>query len=147
MPRDRRIRLHHQAGGHDALDIHAAHLADRKSRCLTGFPMSAEQTAAVAEYLEVDLLLEGVARAYGVDARSAPRPMIERAVADLRRVAGLPSVAALIDKVLRDREYGEHAAAALGKCIPRLFAEHAFYRVFNSRVIPWLRTYPYLSVW
>lgn len=109
--------------------------------------MSADQGAAVVEHLELDLLLEGVARAYGVDVRRAPRSDVERTVTQLQRAAGIANASALLDKVLHDREYGEHAAAVLRECAPRLFAEPAFYRAFNERVVPRLRTYPYVSVW
>jgi len=109
--------------------------------------MSADQSAAVVENLELDLLLEGMFRAYGVDARQCHRPVVEQTISEMVRATGVSTVSALLEKALHDRDYGERAASALECCHLSLFAECDFFRGFKERVVPWLRTHPFISIW
>lgn len=97
--------------------------------------------------LEVDLLVQAVSRAYAFDAHRLARPDVERAVDGLMHRSGARSVAALVERVLHEPAFGREAVDALCACDTRLFDNTAFYCVFNNDVVPWLRTYPYSSIW
>lgn len=96
--------------------------------------------------LEVELFAQAVARAYGVDVGRLPRASMETAAQALVQRSGVRSVAALIDRVLHDPEFGRIAAGELS-CAAARAADEAFEAVFVERLVPWLRTFPYNNIW
>jgi CheY-like chemotaxis protein len=67
----------------------------------------------------------------------------------LRRVEAeeLPSVAALQERVLRDRTCMERLIVALTVHVTAMFRDPRSYVSFRERVVPLLRTYPFLRIW
>lgn len=96
--------------------------------------------------LEVELFAQAVARAYGVDVDRVPRASMASAAQTLVQRSGVRSVAALIDRVLHDPEFGRIAAGELS-CAAARAADEVFETVFVQRLVPWLRTYPYNNIW
>jgi chemotaxis protein methyltransferase CheR len=80
-----------------------------------------------------------------VDLRSARRAPLETAIRRLVRERGLRSVTALLEEVLHQGD-GAGCLSALLQQVD-LFADPAFYGAFRDHVIPWLRTYPYSTIW
>jgi chemotaxis protein methyltransferase CheR len=99
------------------------------------------------EDLEISLLLEGVFQRYGFDfrhyARGSLRRRIRKRVLDER----LPSVSALQDRILRDPACLERLVLDMSVNVTSMFRDPGFFRALRSKVIPLLRTYPYLRVW
>jgi chemotaxis protein methyltransferase CheR len=102
---------------------------------------------ADASQLELELLLLGLEQAYAADFRFCPRPLAAEAVADLLAVRRLPSTAALLHETLRDPHLGRQAIAMLEASKLALFGDLAFFEVLRRRILPWLRTYPFVTVW
>jgi chemotaxis protein methyltransferase CheR len=105
----------------------------------------ARSAGAKVEDIEIDLLLEGIYRAHGVDLRRVRREAVDAAILALVRDRGLRNVTALLEEVLHGGEGGRSLAALL--CQIDLFADPGFYTALRTHVIPWLRTYPYSSIW
>ncbi len=101
----------------------------------------------MVEDIELDLLLEGVYRGYGVDLRGCPRARLRPVIRELMQEAHARTVTGLLDSILHDDERGRQAALALGRGQVSLFADPVFFAAFRERVIPWLRTYPFSSIW
>jgi chemotaxis protein methyltransferase CheR len=95
--------------------------------------------------IEIDLLLEGIFRAHGVDLRRVRRPAVQAAILRLVHSRGLRSVTALLEEVLHHGESGRSLQALL--CQIDLFADPGFFAALRNHVIPWLRTYPYSAIW
>ena len=95
----------------------------------------------------MDLLLEGVYRRYGYDfrqyARGSLRRRIQKRVFD-ERVA---TISALTEKVLRDPEAMDRLAFELSINVTSMFRDPTFYDSLRTKVIPMLRTYPFIRVW
>jgi chemotaxis protein methyltransferase CheR len=103
--------------------------------------------AAELESLEVDLLLEGVARHWGFDLRSHARPLLLRRLRRHLREERLASFSELQTRVLHDSEALEGLLRTLS-CTPgSLFADAAFFLDFRARVVPALRTWPSVRIW
>jgi chemotaxis protein methyltransferase CheR len=109
--------------------------------------MTGDAAPAPIDALEIDLLLEGMHRAYGLDMRAVPRELVEQAVNGIMLESGVRTVSGLLDRVLHDRDYALRAADVLRCSDLALFSDIAFYRAIRERVVPWLRTFPYSAVW
>ncbi|HVU50332.1 MAG TPA: CheR family methyltransferase [Polyangia bacterium] len=99
------------------------------------------------EDLEIDLLLEGVARRYGNDLRDYARAAIKHRIRGELDRQGLGSVSALQDRVLRDAPAMARLLAALTTNVHGMFRDPSFYLTLRRRVLPLLRTYPFVRIW
>jgi chemotaxis protein methyltransferase CheR len=99
------------------------------------------------ENLEIDLLLEGVYHRYGYDFRQYARGSLRRRVR--RRVDGerVHSVSALQEKVLRDPSAMERLVLELSINVTSMYRDPSFYLALRKKVVPMLKTYPFLRVW
>jgi chemotaxis protein methyltransferase CheR len=102
---------------------------------------------AEREGREVKRLLEAVYAEYGYDFRNYAAASIRRRV--LRRVEaeGLPSLTALHDRVMSDKACMERMIVALTVHVTAMFRDPPFYISFRERVVPLLRTYPFIRIW
>ncbi|HUQ45606.1 MAG TPA: protein-glutamate O-methyltransferase CheR [Gemmatimonadaceae bacterium] len=118
-------------------------------------PVSSEGSLAGApltynpdlERLEIELLLEGVFRHYGFDFRAYAYASIRRRL--WKRVEGerLATISALQERILHDTEAMERLLLDLSVNVTAMFRDPSFYREFRERVIPLLRTYPFIRIW
>lgn len=99
------------------------------------------------ERIEIDVLLEAVHRHYGFDFRSYAYASLRRRVWKQVNAEGLSTVSALQDRVLHDAEVMERLLLALSINVTAMFRDPNFYLVFRNRVVPLLRTYPFIRVW
>ena len=99
------------------------------------------------ERLEIELLLEGVFRHYGFDFRAYAYASIRRRL--WKRVEGeeLHSISALQAKILHDQEAMERLLLDLSVNVTAMFRDPTFYREFRAKVIPLMRTYPFIRIW
>jgi len=99
------------------------------------------------ETLEIDLLLEGVFRHYGFDFRQYSRASITRRLR--RRVAleGLQSISGLQERLLYDPACMERLLLDLSINVTAMFRDPSFYRTLRLKIVPLLRTYPFVRVW
>jgi chemotaxis protein methyltransferase CheR len=102
---------------------------------------------AELERIEIDLLLEGVYRHYGLDFRGYALGSLKRRLARRMREEGVPTLSALQDKVLHDPDAMERLLVALSISVTAMFRDPSFYRAFREKVVPLLRTYPFIRVW
>jgi chemotaxis protein methyltransferase CheR len=99
------------------------------------------------ERIEIDLLLEGVYRHYGLDFRGYALGSLKRRLARRMREEGTPTLSALQEKVLHDPAAMERLLVALSISVTAMFRDPGFYRAFREKVIPLLRTYPFIRIW
>ena len=99
------------------------------------------------EAIETSLLMEGVYRHYGFDFRDYSYPSLKRRV--LKRMYGekLESISALQEKVLHDPQCMERLLYDLSINVTSMFRDPTFYLSFRMKVVPMLRTYPYIRIW
>jgi chemotaxis protein methyltransferase CheR len=107
----------------------------------------ARSVAVEVEALEVDLVLEGIYRGYGVDFRNYARESIRRRLLRRAQGEGVASISALQERVLHDPRCMARLMADLSVHVTSMFRDPAFYRAFRTRVVPALRTYPFIRIW
>ncbi|MDP9442064.1 MAG: protein-glutamate O-methyltransferase CheR [Actinomycetota bacterium] len=102
---------------------------------------------AEREAIETDLLLEAVYRFYGFDFREYARPSLRRRLARRLTLEGLPTLSALQERLLHDAECMERLLLDLSINVTAMFRDPSFFRVFRTKVVPLLRTYPFIRIW
>jgi chemotaxis protein methyltransferase CheR len=99
------------------------------------------------ERIEVDLLLEGVYRHYGFDFRSYAYSSLKRRLWKRIYAEGLSSISELQSRVLHDPAMMEKLLLDLSINVSAMFRDPSFYRCLREKVVPVLRTYPFIRVW
>ena len=99
------------------------------------------------EDIELRLLLEAVYQHYGYDFREYARSSLKRRI--WRRVTeeGLRTISGLQEKVLHDTECLDRLLLDLSISVTSMFRDPTFYSALRTRVVPLLRTYPFIRVW
>jgi len=99
------------------------------------------------EEVEIRLLLDGVFRHYGYDFRDYAPSSLRRRLRHLLLAEGLPSVSALTERLLADPAWLDKLLAAFSINVSAMFRDPSFYRAFRERLVPILRTYPFVRIW
>ena len=97
--------------------------------------------------VEIELLLEGLYRAYGFDFREYSRASLKRRILELMRAEKLATVSAFQDRVLHDAACLERLLLGLSVHATAMFRDPSFYSTFRRQVVPLLRTYPTVQIW
>lgn len=99
------------------------------------------------ERIEIDLLLTGIVRRYGYDFRNYAWPSLRRRVLLAVEREDVPSISALQARVLREPECMARFVANLSVHVTSMFRDPGFHRCLRQRVVPILRTYPFIRIW
>jgi chemotaxis protein methyltransferase CheR len=99
------------------------------------------------EDLEIELLLEAVYRQYGFDFRQYARASIRRRLWKRVYAEKLASISGLQEKVLHDPSCMERLLLDLSINVTSMFRDPTFFLAFRSKVVPLLRTYPFIRIW
>ena len=106
-----------------------------------------EQARAELEEIEVRLLTEGIFRHYGFDFRDYSLPSLRRRIWKRVYAEGLQTISGLIEKVLHDSTAMEQLLLDLSVNTTAMFRDPTFYLAFRRKVVPILRTYPFVRIW
>jgi chemotaxis protein methyltransferase CheR len=99
------------------------------------------------EKVEVRLLTEGIFEHYGFDFRDYSYPSLRRRIWKRVYAEGLATVSALTDKVLHEPQAMERLLLDLSINVTAMFRDPTFYLAFRQKVVPLLRTYPFIRIW
>src|SRR5437868_11499130 len=98
------------------------------------------------ERIEIELLLEGIFRHYGFDFRAYAYASIRRRL--WKRVEGeeLRTISDLQARILHDPDAMERLLLDLSVNVTAMYRDPSFYREFREKVVPLLRTYPFIRI-
>lgn len=99
------------------------------------------------EDIEIELLLEGVFRYYGFDFRNYAPASLKRRIWKIIRSENLTAISGLQEKVLHDPACLDRFLIGLSVNVTSMFRDPSFFLAFRSKVVPLLRTYPYIRIW
>ena len=99
------------------------------------------------EELEIYLLLEGIYRRYGFDFRNYALASLRRRVWNAVRAENVNTISGLQEKVLHDVECLERFLLGLSVNVTSMFRDPSFYLAFREKIVPLLRTYPFIRIW
>lgn len=106
-----------------------------------------EQEKLDLEMVEIHLLTEGIYRHYGFDFRDYSLPSLRRRMWKRVYAEGLVTISGLLEKVLHDPACMERLLLDLSINTTAMFRDPTFYLAFRKKVIPLLRTYPFVRIW
>ncbi len=99
------------------------------------------------EDIEIQLLLEGTYLHYGYDFREYAPASLKRRIGDLMRDEKVGSISQLQDRILHDPACFERFIVALTVNVTSMFRDPSFYLAFRTKVVPLLKTYPFVRIW
>jgi len=107
---------------------------------------AAASTGSV-ESLEIDLMLEGMARQYGYDFRGYSPASLKRRIRGAMLKEGVRTVSALQELVLHDPAAMLRFVERVAVHTTSMFRDPEVFLALRREVIPRLRTYPFIRVW
>ncbi len=99
------------------------------------------------ERIEVQLLLEAIYQHYGFDFRGYALGSLKRRLWRRAYREKVETLSALQDRVLHDPAVMERLLLDLSINVTAMFRDPTFYRAFREKVVPLLRTYPFIRIW
>lgn len=110
-------------------------------------PSPARPAERSLQSIEVELLLTGMAERYGYDFRNYARASLTRRIRRAVQIERLPSISALLERLLHDPDAAMRFVTALSVHTTAMFRDVEVYRALRNDVIPMLRTYPFVRIW
>ncbi|HVE45795.1 MAG TPA: protein-glutamate O-methyltransferase CheR [Acidimicrobiales bacterium] len=99
------------------------------------------------EALELRLLLDAIYHHYGYDFREYARASIKRRMWRRMMEEGLATLSGLQERVLHDSACMERLLLDLSINVTSMFRDPTFYAALRDKVVPLLRTYPFVRIW
>src|SRR5881397_1500333 len=106
-----------------------------------------EQQKIELETIEIKLLAEGIYAHYGFDFRDYSQPSMKRRIWKRTYAEGLSTISGLQEKVLHDPSCMERLLLDLSINTTAMFRDPTFYLAFRQKIVPLLRTYPFVRIW
>ena len=97
--------------------------------------------------VDVECLLEAVYLRWGYDFRGYSRASLRRRVARYVADAGYDRIADLQHELIRDNQRCQHFVRGLTVNVTDLFRDPGFYAVLREKIIPELRSHPFIKIW
>ena len=92
--------------------------------------------------IEINLLLEGLYQMYGYDFRGYVWSSLSRRIMHRMGVEKLPTITALLEKVLHEQGFLERLLNDLSIQMTEMYRDPSFFAAFRSEVVPLLRDLP-----
>lgn len=109
--------------------------------------MSDKEITTKLEELETALLLEAVFRYYGYDFRDYEPSAVRRRIREGMLAGRVSTISRFQEKVLHERGFLERFLRAFSTTRLSMFSDPGFYQAFRTKVVPQLRTYPFVRIW
>lgn len=97
--------------------------------------------------LEISLLLEAIFRKYGYDFREYSQAHIRRRIINRMNVSGIENIAQMQSMVLNNELFVSELLQDLSITVTEMFRDPVFYKSLREKVIPILKTYPFIKIW
>ena len=97
--------------------------------------------------IELQLLLQAIYLKYGYDFRNYAKASIKRRIHHRMVKEGFDSISAMQHKLLYDISFFETLLMDLSINVTEMFRDPSFYLVLRQKIIPILKSYPFLKIW
>lgn len=99
------------------------------------------------EALEIELLLTAIERRYGYDFRNYAGASMRRRIRRALERESARSISELQGRILRDPYCMQRFVTHVAVCATSMFRDASFYLAIRRKVVPLLRTYPFVRIW
>ncbi|WP_165932638.1 CheR family methyltransferase [Flavobacterium cellulosilyticum] len=97
--------------------------------------------------IEISLLLEAIFQKYGYDFRQYSQAHIRRRLMNRMKMTGFEYISQMQSEVLNDELFASKLLQDLSITVTEMFRDPAFYKSLREKVIPILKTYPFIKIW
>lgn len=97
--------------------------------------------------IEIDLLVEGLHRRYGYAFQGYARASLKRRIQNFIALHGIDHISAIIPRMLRDLSFQESLISGISVPVTEMFRDPNLFIILRERVIPILRSYPFINIW
>ncbi|HWO98317.1 MAG TPA: protein-glutamate O-methyltransferase CheR [Bacillus sp. (in: firmicutes)] len=99
------------------------------------------------EKIEIELLLEGIYRYYGLDFRNYAFPFVQRRIWHRIHAEKLKSISGLQERVFHDSAIMKKLFVDFSINVTEMFRDPSFFLSLRNKVIPLMKDYPYIRIW
>jgi chemotaxis protein methyltransferase CheR len=99
------------------------------------------------EKIEIELLLQGIRRRYGYDFTHYSPASLKRRLISARDQAQAGRFTEMLDKVLHNEAAFDQFLKHMSVTVTDMFRDPSFYNALRKKVIPALRTFPFIKIW
>ena len=99
------------------------------------------------EHLELDLVLEAIYRHHALDFRGYAVGSLRRRLWRRAEAEGVSTLSGLQERLLHDPGCMQRLLVDLSVNVTTMFRDPAFFAAFREKVVPLLRTYPFIRIW
>jgi chemotaxis protein methyltransferase CheR len=110
---------------------------------MTALPAPSEDT----EGMEIEMLLAGIRERYGYDFSHYAQASLKRRLVRAREKAALPHFTALLDRLFHDERSFDEFLRHMSITVTEIFRDPPFYRAVREKVVPILKTFPFVKIW
>lgn len=97
--------------------------------------------------IEIHLLLEAIHMKYGYDFRNYSKAHLKRRILGRLTRSRLLTVSEMQHKILYDQEFFHQLLLDLSLNVTEMFRDPRFFQAVREKVVPLLKTYPFLKIW
>ena len=110
---------------------------------------SIQPAIPVSQKAEVNVhdLLEAIHTHYGYDFREYSAAHVKRRIMNRMALTGIEDISQFQAKVLAERAFASTLLQDLSINVTEMFRDPGFYRSLREKVIPILKTYPFIKIW
>ncbi len=105
-----------------------------------------EAETSTLDYL-TESLLSVVFEKYGYDFRNYSKAHVKRRLLNRMRLSKLESISMLQHQIMHDSSFAIQFIKDLSISVTEMFRDPDFYLAFRDRVVPILKTWPYIKIW
>jgi chemotaxis protein methyltransferase CheR len=99
------------------------------------------------EQIEFDLILEAIYQRYGYDFRQYSRASIKRRIEHHLAKTEFETMSELMSKILYDETLFQSLFFDMSVTVTEMFRDPWFYLTLREKVIPFLKTFPFINIW
>ena len=99
------------------------------------------------EEIEIALLLKAIHLKYGYDFSDYAKASLTRRIKKNLQETGAGRIVEMIPKIIDDPEYFRYFLANMSVNVTQMFRDPLFYGAVREKVVPYLKTYPFIKVW
>jgi len=99
------------------------------------------------EHIEINLLLEGIRSRWGYDFTNYSYASLKRRLEHARNEAGLIRFTELLDQLMHNEGLFDKFLKSMSITVTEMFRDPAFYKTIREKLIPVLKTFPFIKIW
>ena len=99
------------------------------------------------EKIEIDLFLEAIFKRYGYDFRHYARASLKRRIKKFMNTNSYDRISDLTADIIHNQSVFDEVVHNFSITVTEMFRDPPLYKVLREKVIPYLKTYPFIKIW